>query len=44
MSFDEDIIAAKEAANRPKDKAKLPILKQTLDIKNKFDNNKSRQK
>jgi predicted nucleotidyltransferase len=29
----EDIIAAKEAANRPKDKATLPILKQALEAR-----------
>jgi predicted nucleotidyltransferase len=29
----EDIIAAKEAANRPKDKASLQILKETLRVK-----------
>jgi predicted nucleotidyltransferase len=28
----EDIIAAKEAANRPKDQATLPILKQALEV------------
>jgi predicted nucleotidyltransferase len=29
----EDIIAAKEAANRPKDKATLPILKEALEVR-----------
>jgi len=36
----EDIIAAKEAAGRPKDKAALKILKETLRVKNTFDQNK----
>jgi predicted nucleotidyltransferase len=29
----EDVIAAKEAANRPKDQATLPILKQALEVR-----------
>ncbi len=29
----EDVIAAKEAANRPKDLAALPVLKETLEVK-----------
>lgn len=33
----EDIIAAKEAANRPKDKANLPILKEALKTKKVLD-------
>ena len=37
----EDIIAAKEAANRPKDKATLPILKEALKTKNELDQGKS---
>lgn len=28
----EDIIAAKEAANRPKDRATLPLLKEALEV------------
>ncbi|NUO79394.1 nucleotidyltransferase [candidate division KSB1 bacterium] len=30
----EDVIAAKEAANRPKDKATLPILREALETRN----------
>lgn len=36
----EDIIAAKEAADRPKDKAVLPILKASLRVKNGYDQEK----
>jgi predicted nucleotidyltransferase len=32
----EDVIAAKEAADRPKDRATLGILKQTLEVKKKL--------
>ncbi|MGH7594762.1 MAG: nucleotidyltransferase [bacterium] len=36
----EDIIAAKEAAGRPKDKAALPILKESLRVKNGYEQEK----
>ena len=34
-----DVIRSKEAANRPKDRAVLPILRDTLLVKNKFEGN-----
>ena len=37
----EDVIAAKTAANRPKDKATLPILKEALRIKKASDGKKN---
>ncbi|MDZ7301118.1 MAG: hypothetical protein ONB44_03120 [candidate division KSB1 bacterium] len=36
----EDVIAAKEAAGRPKDKAALPILKAALRVKNGYEQQK----
>lgn len=36
----EDIIAAKEAAASPKDKAALPILKESLRVKNRYEQEK----
>ena len=39
----EDIIAAKEAANRPKDIANLPILKEALKTKNSLDQDKNKK-
>lgn len=38
----EDIIAAKEAAGRPKDKASLQILRETLHVKNTIERMKNR--
>jgi len=40
----EDIIAAKEAANRPKDKATLQMLKETLRIKSSMENVRKKTK
>ncbi|MGH7450966.1 MAG: nucleotidyltransferase [bacterium] len=40
----EDIIAAKEAANRPKDRATLPILKQALEVRNVMIKEKAKNK
>jgi hypothetical protein len=40
----EDIIAAKEAAGRAKDKATLPILKDALRVKNAMEKEKSKKK
>jgi hypothetical protein len=36
----DDVIAAKEAAGRPKDKAALPILKESLRVKNGYEQEK----
>jgi predicted nucleotidyltransferase len=40
----EDIIAAKEAAGRPKDKATLPILKQALEVHKAAEKEKRKRK
>lgn len=40
----EDIIAAKEAAGRPKDKATLPILKQALEVHKAVEKEKRKKK
>ena len=40
----EDVIAAKEAAGRPKDRATLQILKETLKVKNAMARNKKKNK
>ncbi len=40
----EDIIAAKEAAGRPKDKATLPILKQALEVHKAAEKEKRKKK
>ena len=40
----EDIIAAKETANRPKDRASLQILKETLKVKQAFEKEKNHKR